>query len=501
MSSNILISRIESLAETEGSGKAVCFRRESLTFAELLQKMKRVAGALREMDIQPGACVLYSSVTKPMGIAFYLGILYAGCTAVHIDKNSTPENAFAIYDAAGAAAFLTDMRMDHYPDGYRVASMKEIWENEQGLSLENAVETDPETVAEMIFTSGTTGSPKGVMLSTRAVNSIIRHTKEGLGIRGDDIVLIPLPLHHSLGLRVLRASLYSGAAVVLQNGFAFAGEIEKNLDNWHCTGLASVPASMELMRGQMKDRFYEVMSRFRFIEVGAGALTPEQRKRLTAHLPDTELNNTWGSSETGGALFTKVHEAVKSADTLTTIGKPLPDIEVRILDTDGQPMETTDREHPGRLALKGGMIMSGYCGRPDLTADALRDGWLVTGDMVYADDSGYVYMLGRTDDLINVGGEKVSPLEIENAASEFPGMKECACIGVADDTLGLGQVPVLFVVTEGEFNGQELMSFLSGHIERIKLPQKMIPLEAVPRNKMQKIDRKALRALWEKQYS
>ena len=458
-----------------------------------------IAGHLLEMGARQGDCVLYTSLVKPMTVAFYLGILYAGCTAVHIDRFSTEENALAICEETEAVLFLTDMRLQKHPDGCRVVSMKELWQKECAVLPAECADPDPETVAEMIFTSGTTGKPKGVMLSTRAVNSILTHTREGVGITQDDVVLLPLPLQHSLGLRVLRASLSAGACVVLQNGFAFAGDVEKNLNLWNCTGLAAVPASMELLRSQMKEHYYDILGRFRFIEVGAGALTPEQRKRLAARLPHTRITNTWGSSETGGALFTVVRDVVKSERTLSTIGKPLPDIEIAVLDRDGNPMKS-DRQHPGRLALRGEMIMSGYCGRPDLTAEALRGGWLVTGDMVYTDEDGYVYMLGRADDLINVGGEKVSPIEIENIASEYPGMKECACIGVKDEKMGLGQIPVLFIVTEGAADEQDLTRYLSLHFERIKLPQRYISVDAILRNKMQKIDRRALKKLYEENY-
>lgn len=240
-----------------------------------------------------------------------------------------------------------------------------------------------------------------------------------------------------------------------------------------------------------------VLGRFRYIEVGAGSLTIEQRKRLTKELPDTIIYNTWGSSETGGALFTNVTEVVKTPDKVGVVGKPLPHVQVRTLDPEGKPF-ISDREHPGRLSLKGDMQMVGYWKREELTAQTLKDGWLLTGDMVYTDEEGYVYMLGRADDIINVGGEKVSPIEVENIAGEYDKMKECACIGVQDPEGILGQIPVLFVVArDGSFNEADLQTFLAGRMERYKLPQRYIQIFKLPRNRMEKIDRKELHRMWE----
>ena len=140
--------------------------------------------------------------------------------------------------------------------------------------------------------------------------------------------------------------------------------------------------------------------------------------------------------------------------------------------------------------------MAGYYNMPEATAETLVDGWLYTNDIVYMDEDGYVYMLGRADDIINVGGEKVSPIEVENIAQEFEEIRECACIGVKNETLG--QVPVLYVVPEGEeFHSDLLIRFLAERMEKYKLPQKFFELPELPRNRMQKLDRKALYRMWQ----
>lgn len=502
---NTLVQRILELARTKPDAVAVAFKKEKLTYARLAEKIRIIGTELKKRDIQVGDRILFSAVSKPEMVAVYLGIQYAGAIAVFIDKNSTAENAAAVYEDAGASLFLTDKPMKErngkdWGEHCRVASMKQLYAAPAPEKFADYVMPGPEDMAELLFTTGTTGKPKGVILTYKAVYHILSNTIQGIGIREDERLLLPLPLNHSFALRVLRATLYQGAMVVLQNGFAFAKEVENNQTAFDCTAMVAVPASMEILRGQMQDQFVPVMSKFRYIEVGAGSLTIAQRKRLTAELPHTTIYNTWGSSESGGALFTNVTEVSSHPEQIGAVGKPLPNVEVRVLDEEGNPIQS-DREHPGRMALKGDMQMAGYWNRPELTAETLKDGWLLTSDMVYTDPDGYVYMLGRADDIINVGGEKVSPVEVENIACQYEFVKECACIGVADPNEVLGQVPVLYLAVSTGFTESGLQSYLAEKMERYKLPQHYVVVEALPRNRMGKIDRKAIRKLWESQGS
>ena len=214
-------------------------------------------------------------------------------------------------------------------------------------------------------------------------------------------------------------------------------------------------------------------------------------------LPNTIIYNVWGSSESGGALFLNATEVISDPVKVQAVGKPLSCIQVGILDDNGNHI-VSDREHPGRMVLKGDMKMSGYWNREALTKQTLKDGWLWTSDIAYMDIDGYVYMLGRADDIINVGGEKVSPVEVENAASEYSHIKECACIGVEDPEGVLGMVPVLFVVDrDGGYSDEMLHLFLTERLERYKLPVRYISLLELPRNRMQKIDRRLLKCFWD----
>lgn len=180
------------------------------------------------------------------------------------------------------------------------------------------------------------------------------------------------------------------------------------------------------------------------------------------------------------------------------LGKPIEGVTLKVVDEQGRQIEARDIDTAGRMVLKGDMQMAGYYNLPEENARTLVDGWLYTNDLVYTDDEGYVYMLGRADAIINVGGEKVSPIEVENIAQEFEQVRECGCIGVKDPDDTLGFVPVLYVVPEGnEFDRGALAKFLSAKMESYKIPHRYIVIEELPRNRMQKLDYKALRQMWE----
>jgi len=492
-----LVKRIEQHAKQQPDIIAVIFKKEQVTYAELWQKIVCVGSTLHGMGIQRGDRVVFTATSKPESVAVYLGIQYCGAISIYADKSGTAESIAAICSDVEAKLLLTDKPMKEYAQALCIRSLKEIYQAEDAQQTLEYVMPGADDIAEMLFTTGTTGKPKGVMLSYKAIQNIVLNNIQGVGIQATDRILVPLPLHHSLALRELRSGLYLGAVVVLQNGFTFAKELETNIVTYGCTALVSVPASMETIRMQMQDKFAEILGKLRYIEVGAGSLSIAQRKKLTEMLPNTIIHNTWGSSETGGALFLNVSEETQHPTHIESIGKPLSHIEVRTLDAEGQPF-VSSKLFPGRLTLKGDMQMSGYWQREEQTKDALRDGWLVTNDMVYQDEDGYVYMLGRADDIINVGGEKVSPIEIENVACQQEHIRECACIGVSDPEGVLGQVPVLFVVPRSnQYSESELHKYLAGKMEKTKLPQHYVVIEELPRNRMLKIDRKKLRELWE----
>ena len=492
-----LVGRLFGLSKELPDKPALCFKKDSITYGELPAKITGMAAKLKERGVKKGDRVCISAVSKPESVLCYLAVFYAGGIGCLLDKNSNARIMADICKDAGATLLVTDKPMKEFGEGLNVIPLHETYENAVSNATEEmSTEVDETDIAEILFTTGTTGKPKGVMLSYKAVYNILSNTIIGADMRQEDVLLLPLPLNHSFALRVLRSALWQGATVVLQNGFTFAKEVENNIDTFNCTRMACVPASYEVMKGQMQDAFKRVMCRLKCIEFGAGSLTVRQRKEITDTLPDTRIINTWGSSETGGALFLDVTEAVKDETKIKALGKPLDGkVSVRILDEDGNEKES-DSTHPGRMSIKGDMIMTGYWNDPENTEATIKGDWLLTGDMASVED-GFVYMLGRADDIINVGGEKVSPIEVENTAGQYEGIRECACISAEDPDGVLGQIPVLFIVPDFGYDKDAFVKFLNSRLEKYKIPKELVTIDAIPRNRMQKIDRRSLKNLWD----
>lgn len=490
-----IVQAVLSHGETMPEHLAVAYKNERITYRELCTRVKNAAKLLHyKYGVQSGDLVMLSAVSKPEYVVILLGIQYLGAVSVPIDKAAKEANILDVYNFINPRLLITDAKVN-VPNKISLKLLNgEITSEKINEPLAYA-QPQEQAVAEILFTTGTTGKPKGAMLTYGNIAASTANTRDGVGMLPSDVVLIPLPLNHSVGMRVLRTSLYLGASIIIQNGFTFAKELENNISAFGCTGLVSVPASIEVVYRQMQDKFAEVLGKLRYIEFGAGSLSYDMKKKLTKILPKTTIINTWGSTETGGAIFLNVS---KHPDKLTSLGKPAPSVRLKVVDEHGNAIQAHDINTAGRMVLQGPMQMAGYYKSPEQSAQTLVDGWLYTNDMVYTDEDDYVYMLGRADDIINVGGEKVSPIEVENIAQENESVRECACIGVDDPEGILGRVPILYVVPEGnKFEEKALVKFLAEKLEKYKLPQRYLLIDELPRNRMKKLDRKALYRMWE----
>ncbi len=487
-----LVEAVRAHAAATPEKRAIVLKKNAVTYAELERRMRNAAVLLsNKYGIKAGDRVMISGLSKPEYLVVFLGIQYLHAITLPLDKVWLEDTVLQLYDFVDPKLIITDVHIKR--EDVRTVSLRGLYEEATSgddKTLDYVLPAS-DTVAEMLFTTGTTGKPKGAMLTYGNILSITTNNIEGVGINSEDIVLNALPLCHSLGLREARVSLYLGATLVIQNGFSFPKELRNNIEEFNCTGFVCVPATMEQLTRTVSG-FEELFGRFRYIEIGAGSLSYDLRKRLPQMLPNTEIYNAWGSSETGGAIFLDIGNR---KDKITALGKPVKAACIKVVDNDGMEIKATGIDDAGRMAIKGPMTMAGYYNMPEVNAATLIDGWLYTNDLVYTDDDGFVYMLGRADDIINTGGEKVSPIEIENVATEYTTVHDAACIGVQDDIMG--QVPVLYVVTEDPYDEKDLVHYLAGRMEAFKLPKHIIRVSEIPRNRMKKIDRKAVKRLWD----
>ncbi len=469
-------------AATQPDKFAVLAGGKAVTYAKLGEMIKTAACNLEAQGLTKGSIVLISALMKAEYVAAFLACKCLGLVVVPLQKNASLEEVSYILELTEGKLLLAENPKYNFPQRQ---SLNKICQGDGAAfdAMELPETVEEKSLAEILFTSGTTGKPKGVMLSEGAVYSGIFDTKDGMDMRPEDILLHPLPLNHSFGLRVLRAALYNGQTICLQNGFSFAKEIKNAIEVYHCNTMVAVSAGFEILRQQLGEGLFDLLKNLRYIEFSAGAVPKPLREELVEKLPGVDLYNTWGSTETMAALFLKFSE---ETNKLSTAGKPAPTMKAAI--------------EEGRLLLKSPTMMSGYYKNEALTKETLRGSWLYTGDEAAMDEDGYVSILGRMDDVISVGGEKISPLRVEEIACSVAGVAACGCVGVADPKGVLGQVPVLFVVKEAgvTFEEKALVDALRTKGNACMVPQGICFVDSLPLNYMGKLDRKGLKEQWEK---
>jgi long-chain acyl-CoA synthetase len=347
-------------------------------------------------------------------------------------------------------------------------------------------------IADVLFTTGTTGDPKGVVLTHHNVRCAAENINRFIQNTADDREVVPLPLSHSFGLGRLRSNLLAGGTIILIDGFTFPAKIFQAIEHWNATGIATVPAGFTVLSRLTRNKIGQYARQLKYIEIGSAPMPIEQKRRLMELLPNTHICMHYGLTEASRSTFIEFHE---SAEKLISIGRPTPNVEVKILDPGGRecpPMES------GQIVVKGGMVMKEYWRNPQQSAQALVAGWLRTGDYGYRDEEGYVFLQARESELINVGGRKVSPIEVERLLEARGDIDSCACVGIADPKGITGEAVKAFLVAaagpqQKRPDDSELTEYLRDKLEPYKVPVAYEWIESLPMTASGKLQRQQLK--------
>lgn len=474
-------------AVTAARAALVCGDR-SLSYAELERGVSdRAAYLAAECGLGPGERALLLAESSGDFVATYLAVHRLGAVCVPLDAHTPPDRLAGIVRRLAPRVVISRTAVDN-ADLRRNLLFDDL---AAGAAMPApAIEVPMDQTADILFTTGTTSDSKGVVLSHRALATACSHINRFIGTRSDAVEVLPLSLGHSFGLGRVRAVLALGATLVLvPGGFVNAARVTRALAKHRATGFASVPAGIAILLGE-GDALGRFADQLEYVEIGSSAMPLEHKHRLMELLPQTRLCMHYGLTEASRSAFLEFHA---DRNKLDSVGRPSPGVELRVVSDAG---EAAAAGETGELEVRGGHLMSGYWQDPERTARTLHGGWLRTGDLGREDGDGYFYLEARADDVINLGGRKVLPQEIEEVLGEHPAIADCACAGVPDPQGLSGQVIAAWLVPrDGEAHPpfSELAKLLRRRLEPYKTPRKFFWTDRIPRSAAGKVLRRQLR--------
>ncbi|WP_207369447.1 o-succinylbenzoate--CoA ligase [Heyndrickxia coagulans] len=454
----------------------------SLTFAGLYEKAKETAQKLSGcgMQAEDTAAVLLNSRAETVVILHALQQLRV--RTLFLNHRLTPaEMQYQLTDS-GAKWLITEKSFREKAEVLSETAtviQSEALDDLPAAAYEERAEFALEDVCSIMYTSGTTGKPKGVLQTYGNHWWSAAGSALNLGVREDDTWLCAVPLFHISGFSILMRSVFYGMTVYLMEKFD-EKETAKLLKSGRITTMSVVANMLQrLLRELGHDSLHP---NFRCLLLGGG---PAPRPLLEACAEkNIPVFQSYGMTETASQIVTLAPE--DSLRKIGSAGKPLFPAQIRIV-SDGKVCGPF--EH-GEIAVKGPNVTIGYLNRPDANRKSFREGWFFTGDIGYLDDEGFLYVLDRRSDLIISGGENIYPAEIEEVLLAHPDILEAGVIGVEDEKWG--QVPAAFIVTKRAVREKELQAFCETRLAKFKIPKKVYAVPALPRNASNKLVRRKL---------
>ena len=455
-----------------------------VTYAQLVSRIQAAAVYLQSLELQPGDRILLSAQKELEFVYLYFAAHLLGVVNVVVDASSPRERLDYIMGIAKPVVAFGG-KLDN--GQCRGISFGEIPFDACADAEINVSELHATDVADVMFTTGTTGAPKGVCLSHANIAGSASNTNGFIGTCADDVEALALPLSHSFGLGRLRCALSVGATLVLVGNFANLKSFFTILETQRVTGFGMVPAVWQYIKRLSGRRIAKFADQLRYIEIGSAALPLEDKRLLIELFPKTRLCMHYGLTEASRAMFTEFHTAVD----LDSVGRPASSlVEVSVLDDEGQPVADGK---DGEICVRGNMVCSTYF-LPQDNDDAFWGDWFRTGDWGHRDSNGLFYLTGRKKELINVGGEKVSPVAIEEAILSL-GVKDCACVAVADPKGVLGEVPKAYLVKgDNTPDLDDIRNRLSTLLPPHEIPAQWEWVDSIPRTSSGKIQRLKLKS-------
>ena len=491
---------------------AVVFDGETITFEGLAERVNRLANGLSQIGIRPGDRVATMQVNTNQCIEAYFAAAQLDAIYVPINfRAKADELATMLEIAQPSCLLLAERYLPMLPEA-RISSEKIVIldgePNSNHTGYEKLLESSTpdqmhfpdagdEDTTVIMFTAGTTGVPKGVMLTHDSFSSYLLSTVEPADPDVEESNLITVPFYHIAGLQAALAAVYGGRTLVVMRQFEPSEWLQLAQDN-RANRAMLVPTMLKHLMEHPDFSEYDLSS-LSVITYGAAPMPLEVIREAIAKFPSSRFINAFGQTETASTITMLPpddHELEGSPKEieiklkrLTSIGKPLDDVEVTIVDEEGRAVKEGET---GEIVARGSRMMAGYWQEESATRNAMRDGWIYTGDLGYQDQDGYIFLSGRAKDFIKRGGEMISPEEVEQILRSHPDIDDAAVIGVPD--LEWGEEVRAVVVGRSELVDEEMIiEFCRDRMAGFKRPRSVVFVGELPRNVMGKVLKRDLR--------
>lgn len=508
----LLHESLHRAAATAAGRPAVIVEGQPYSYAQLHDAATRLASALNAMGVARGDRVaVYMDNTWPCVVSIY-AILMAGAAFLIVNPQTKADKLAFILEDSGARALLSDAHLAAEIQAARaqLASPPLLVCSGDAAALPGALEFDatiaaaatrlppnatiPLDLASLIYTSGSTGNPKGVMQTHQSMVFATGSLSEYLRLDETDRILCALPLAFDYGLYQLLMSVHLGATLVLERSFTYPAMVFSRMREFGVTVFPAVP-TMFAMLLSFHSREPIHFDSVRRVTNTAAALPDDFDSRLHEVFPTALIYRMYGLTECKRVSYLEP----ELADTRPgSVGKAIPGTEVYLLSADGEPVAAGE---DGILHVRGPHVMLGYWNRPDLSARMLKPGKLpgervlCTQDIFRMDADGFLYFVGRSDDIIKSRGEKVSPVEVENVLHGIPGVREAAVIGVPDELLGQAIRAHVVLNPGAQLTERQVRAHCSRRLENFMVPRDIVFCEDLPRTLTGKVSRKLLSQL------
>ena len=493
---------------------AMIFEDRRISYAELEDRVNRLSNSLADLGVGAGDRIAMLQVNCNQYVEAYFAA--ARLDAVYVPLNfraRADELTHMLNDAAPKVIFAGERyvslveecakSVDSLEHFVALEDTAEGWHGyesliESGDDYERVPEGDDDDLTMIMFTSGTTSFPKGVMLSHDSFSSYILATVTPADPEEETSNILTVPMYHIAGVQSVMSAIFAGRTLLIQRQFE-AKQWMEMVEKERANRAMMVPTMLKMLMDH-PDFHRHDLSSLEVITYGAAPMPLPVIRQAIREFPGMSFINAFGQTETAATITMlppedhvlegDEDEVERKLKHLSSIGKPLEDVEVRIFSEDGHPVALGET---GEIAARGARLMKGYWNQEDATAETIRDGWLFTGDLGYQDEDGYIYLAGRARDFIKRGGEMVSPEEVEQVLQSHDAIEEAAIIGVPDLDWG-ERVRAIVVLKDGEQASEDDISeYCRQRLASFKKPESVVFCNELPRNQMGKVLKRILK--------